>query len=273
MRIWQAASPSCDVPVSSLPQEQIDLVNAVSQKNPNTVIVLNTGTPIVLKEIIDNPNVKAVLNMWHTGQEGGTAIARQLLGQANPSGHSPMTWPLNNHDTIEGYDQPRGLYDGDKPGKHPERLNGGPDGSANWTQGIYSGYRYYDQMQIPVQFPFGYGLSYTSFAFSNLKTTPNADGSMGVEFDVKNTGTVDGTEVAQVYVGPGPEVKGVQQAVRALRGFERVELKAGETRHVTIKLEPRSFQYWGEPVQKWVTNAGERTIFVGDADALDHLRL
>lgn len=96
---------------------------------------------------------------------------------------------------------------------------------------------------------------------------------MSVEFDLKNTGAVDGAEVAQVYAGPGPEAKGVQQAVRALRGFERVELKAGETRHVTIKLEPRLFQYWGERVQKGGTNAGERTIFVGDADALDHLPL
>jgi beta-glucosidase len=262
-----------DVTVSSLPKEQIALVNAVAAKNPNTVVVLNTGTPIVLKAWIDNPNVKAVLNMWHTGQEGGTATARLLLGQANPSGHSPMTWPLNNSDTIEGYDQPRGLYERDTPGKHPERLNGGPDGSASWTQGIYSGYRYYDQLQIPVQFPFGYGLSYTSFAYSNLKAVLNADGSMNVDFDLKNTGAADGADVVQVYVGSGPQVKGVQQAVRTLRGFDRVELKTGETKHVTIKLEPRSFQYWNESAQKWVTNPGERTIFVGDANAIDHLPL
>lgn len=98
-----------DGSVSSVPEEQIQLINAVAEKNPNTVVVLNTGTPIVLKEWIDNLNVKAVLNMWQAGQEGGTATARLLLGQANPSGHSPMTWPLNSTDTIAGYSQPRGL--------------------------------------------------------------------------------------------------------------------------------------------------------------------
>jgi beta-glucosidase len=262
-----------DAEVSSLPAEQIELINAVAAVNPNTVVVLNTGTPIVLKEWINNPNVKALLNMWQTGQEGGTATARLLLGQANPSGHSPMTWPLNNHDTIEGYDQPHGLYDGDTAGRHPERLNGLPDGASRQTEGIYSGYRFYDQLQIPVQFPFGFGLSYTNFTFSNLKTMPNADGSLNAEFDVKNTGAVSGAEVAQVYVGPGPAMKGMQQAVRALRGFERVNLNPGETRHLSIQLDVRSFQCWSETAQKWVTNPGERSIYIGDADSIEHLPL
>lgn len=152
-------------------------------------------------------------------------------------------------------------------------MNGLPGGASNQTEGIYSGYRYYDQLQIPVQFPFGYGLSYTSFTFSNLKVMPSADGSVDVEFNVKNTGIVEGAEVAQVYVGPGPEIDYVQQAVRALRGFYRVDLKAGETKLVTIRLEKRSFQYWSAAVQKWVTDSGERTIFVGDADATNHLPL
>ncbi len=269
----QTGDPQVEVHVSSIQPEQIRLIEAVAAKNPNTVVVINTGTPIVVKEWIDNPNVKALLNVWHSGQEGGTAIARLLLGRANPSGHTTITWPRNNDDTIEGFSQPQGLYPGDTPGKHRERLNGGPDGSSIETQGIFSGYRYYDKMNIPVQFPFGFGLSYTTFAFSNLKLAPNSDGTVTVEFDIRNTGKFAGAEVAQIYVGPGPEIANVQQAVRSLRSYDRVELEPGQSKHVTLKLDQRSFQYWSEPNQKWVTNSGKRTIFVGDADATQYLPL
>ena len=269
----QTGDPAVEVHVSSIQPEQIRLIDAVAAKNPNTIVVINTGTPIIVKEWIDNPNVKAVLNVWHSGQEGGTAIARLLLGQANPSGHTTITWPRNNDDTIEGFNQPQGLYPGDTPGKHRERLNGGPDGSSVETQGIFSGYRYYDKMNIPVQFPFGYGLSYTTFAFSNLMLTPNNDGTVTVDFDIKNTGKLAGAEVAQVYVGPGPEVPNVQQGVRSLRAYDRIELEPGQSKHVNLKLDQRSFQYWSEPDQKWVMNAGMRTIYVGDADATQRLQL
>jgi len=190
---------------------------------------LNTGTPAIVKEWIDNPNVKALLNMWHSGQEGGTAAARLLLGQANPSGHVTVTWPRDNVDTIATYNQLRGLYPGDSPGIHLERVKGRDETPSVESQGIYSGYRYYDELGIPVQFPFGYGLSYTTFRFSDLKLDPKTNGTVAVTFGVTNTGRVAGAAVAQVYVGPGPEVEGVQQATRSLRGFERVYLEPGET--------------------------------------------
>jgi beta-glucosidase len=135
------------------------------------------------------------------------------------------------------------------------------------SQGIYSGYRYYDNLGVPVQFPFGYGLSYTNFKFSALKLAPNEDGTVSVTFTVTNTGRMAGAAVPQVYVGPGPAVDGVQQAVRSLRGFDRVYLEPGQAKALTISLDQRSFQYWGEPRQQWVTNFGSRTIFVGEADA------
>ncbi len=266
-------APHSDSNISSLNPAQVQLIEAVAAKNPNTVVVLNTGTPIVVKEWINDPNVKAVLNMWHAGQEGGTATARLLLGRANPSGHVTITWPKDNTDTIQSYNQPKGLYPGDTAGTHPERLNGAIDGSSKETQGIFSGYRYYDRLDLPVQFSFGFGLSYTTFKFSNLKLTPSADGTVAVSFDLSNTGSLAGAAVPQVYVGPGRDVPGVQQAVRSLRGFDRVYLLPGRTKRWTIKLDKRSFQYWSEPGQRWLTNYGNRTIFVGDADSTAHLPL
>ena len=259
--------------ISSLGPNQLQLVKAVAAKNPNTVVVLNTGTPIIVKEWIDNPNVKAVLNMWQAGQEGGTAAARLLLGQANPSGHVTITWPKDNGDTVHGYNQPRGLYPGDTAGAHPERLNGSAEKPSTESQGIYSGYRFYDQLGLPVQFPFGFGLSYTNFKFSTLTLTSNDDGTVTVTFDVTNTGRVAGAAVPQVYVGAGPAVDHVQQSVRSLRGFDRVYLEPGQTKRVSIGLDRRSFQYWSEPSQKWIANYGNRTIFVGEADAPSYLPL
>jgi hypothetical protein len=221
--------------------------------------------------------------MWFAGQEGGTATARVLLGLANPGGHSSMTWPKNATDTIWAYDEPAGaLYPGSAGGRHPERLNG--NGGCTGTgcpaatgtvesEGIFAGYRYFDKLGIAPQIPFGYGLSYTSFRFSNLNVVPKLDGTVDVGFDVTNTGARAGDEVAQVYVGPGPDRPGIQQAVRALRGFDRVSLDAGQTKHETINLDRRSFQYWDETTQQWLTDYGPRTISVGDADALTSLPL
>jgi beta-glucosidase len=259
--------------LSSLNPNQLRLIEAVAAKNPHTVVVVNTGTPFVVKEWINNPNVKSVLNMWHSGQEGGTATARLLLGQANPSGHVTITWPKDNTDTIATYDQPHALYAGGTTGSHPERVNGMDGKPSVESQGIYSGYRYYDQLNLPVQFPFGYGLSYTKFEFSALKLKANVDGTVSVSFALKNTGQLAGVSVPQVYVGPGPEVPGVQQGVRSLRGFDRVYLKPGQTKQVIINLDQRSFQYWSESGQRWITNYGTRKIFVGDADESSSLPL
>lgn len=259
--------------VSSLNDDQIELIEAVAAANANTIVVLNVGTPVIVKSWANNTRVKSILNAWLSGQEGGTAISRILLGQAYPSGHTTMTWPLNGADTLVSYDQPAPLYPEDSLGVHPERLNGGAHGSTIGSQGIFSGYRYYDKLAIPVQYPFGFGLTYTSFAFSNLKTSTARDGDLEVEFDLKNVGTVDGVQIAQVYVGAGPAVRGVQQAIRSLRGFARTGLKAGESRHISIGVDRRSFQYWNEHEQTWTTLAGPRTIWVGDANALDHLPL
>ena len=252
--------------VSSLGPADVRLIEAVAAKNRNTVVVLNTGTPAIVKEWVHLANVKAVLNMWQSGQEGGTATARLLLGQANPSGHNTMTWPVDGSDTVESYNQLHGLYPGDTPGAHPERATAEGEASTQETQGIYSGYRFYDKVGLQVQFPFGFGLSYTTFVYSDMRVVPVKDGEVTVSFRVTNSGQVAGAAVPQVYVGPGPSVAGVQQAIRSLRGFDRVFLAPHETKAVTIRLDQRSFQYWSESTQRWVTNYGPRTIFVGEAD-------
>lgn len=256
--------------ISELPPAQVQLIEAVAAANPRTVVVLNTGAPVLVPWI---GRVRSVLELWNAGQEGGTATARLLLGQANPSGHTPITWPLHATDTAWGYPEPAGgLYPGSTAGPHPERLNGLPDGSSSATQGIFVGYRYYDRLGIPVRFPFGHGLSYTTFRYRALRVGRAPDGRTVVAFEVENTGKVAGAAVPQVYLGPAPDVPPhVQQAVRALRGFERVELRPGEARHVAIALPERAFQYWDSPSQAWRTAPGERELWVGEG--LGDLRL
>lgn len=262
--------PVDDSRISSLNEDQRALIEAVAAANRNTVVVLNTGTPVIVKEWIDNPNIRSVLNMWHPGQEGGTATARLLLGHASPGGHTTITWPMRPDDTVQHYVQPFALGPGDTPGAHPERANGGKDGSSAMTQGIFSGYRFYDRFALPVQFPFGFGLTYTHFAYSGLRHGLNRDGSMTLRFTIRNTGKHDGAAVPQVYVGPGQAKPLVQQAVRALAGFERVELKPGEAREVSITVPERAFQSWSEEHQRWETNVGRRRIWVAQAnDAAD----
>jgi len=255
--------------IGDLSPEQEDLIDAVARANPRTVVVLNTEAPVVVPWIA---RVKSVLEMWNPGQEGGTATARLLLGEANPSGHTPITWPLVGTDTVYGHVEPAdGLYPGSSAGNHPERLNGLPDGSSDETEGIYVGYRYYDKLGLPVRFAFGHGLSYARFEYSGLSAVPEG-GGVTVHFTVRNVGDLEGAAVPQVYVGPAPGVPSyVQQALRALRGFDRVTLEAGQAKQVAIALDERSFQYWDSPSQSWVRAPGERTIWVGEG--LDDLRL
>lgn len=260
------------ITVSPLPADQVELIEAVAAVNPNTVVVLNTAEDVVTSPWVGLPGVKSVLEMWNSGSEGGTATARLLLGQANPSGHTPITWPVNGDDTIYSYDQTTPLYPGDTTGTHPERAQ--VNGATDWTQGIYSGYRYYDREGIPVQFPFGYGLSYSQFAFSRLRVMPASDGGLNVTFSIKNISQVAGAEVPQVYLGaPSNQPAGIQFAVRSLAQFSRVQLGAGQTETVTEHVPLRQLQYWDTATQQWVVATGTRMVYVGDADSLARLPL
>jgi len=273
--------------VNAMSAANVNLINAVAAANPNTIVVLNNDNPVDTSWI---GNVKSLLDMWFAGQEGGTSTARILLGQANPSGHTAMTWPVNRTDTIWGYNEPaNALYPGSTAGQHLERLNGnancsgtGNPGSLDCpaadgtteSEGVYAGYRYFDKLGIAARFPFGYGLSYTTFAFSGLAVAQTADGGADVSVTVTNTGSVAGADAVQVYVGPPSDSPaGVRFAVRSLAQFGRVELGAGQDKRVTMHIPARQLSYWSESTQNWVLDAGGRKILVGDADSLGHLPL
>jgi beta-glucosidase len=273
--------------VIAMSAAQVNLITAVAAANPNTIVVINSDNPVDTSWI---DSAKSVLEMWFAGQEGGTSTARILLGQANPGGHTALTWPVNRTDTIWGYNEPAdGLYPGSTAGQHLDRLNGNAAcagagnpgslpcplaGGTNESEGIYTGYRYFDKLGITPRFPFGFGLSYTTFAFSKLKVKQTDDGGADVSFTVKNTGSVSGADAVQVYVGPpSARPSGVRFAVRSLAQFDRVELGAGQSKDVELHVTARQLSYWSESAQQWVLDAGGRTIYVGDADALDHLPL
>jgi beta-glucosidase len=263
----QVTSP----PVNSFDAPQADLIQQMAQANRRQVVVSNTDVATLMQWL---PRVGSVLQMWYPGSEGGTSTARLLLGLANPGGHLTSTWPANVNDTIFGYDQTKPLYPGDTTGVHSDRLSDTPP--INFSEGVFVGYRFFDREGITPMFPFGWGLSYTSFRFSRPRVTRSGAG-VNVSFAVTNIGRRAGDDVAQVYIGPAPSVpSGVQQAVRSLAGFDRVVLNAGQTRRVVIHLGPghdldgygdrRAFQFWNTVSQSWATAGGPRRVWVGDAD-------
>ena len=236
-------------PDFALPGDQDSMIDEIAAVNPNTVVVLNVSQPIAMPWL---GKVKAVLQMWWPGDEGGWATAKLLLGKSGPAGRLPFTWAKRLED-----------YAANDP-KHPERSDKGVDGKTTFSEGVDVGYRWFDHEKIEPLYPFGYGLSYTSFAYSGLKVAKASDGGLDVTVDIKNTGGVDSDEVAQVYLGaPGKIPAGVQFPVRALVGFDRVFVAAGKSKNVTLHVAPRQLRYWSTKDSKWMTASGRRTLSVG----------
>jgi beta-glucosidase len=236
-------------PVFGLPGEQDKLVEEVAEVNPNTIVVLNTSQPLALPWV---DKVKAVLEMWWPGDEGGWATAAILSGKSSPAGRLPVTWGKRLED-----------YAATDP-MHPERSHKGVDGKTTYSEGVYVGYRWFDKEKIAPLFAFGHGLSYTTFKYSGLKVAKAADGGLDVKVTIKNSGGAESDEVPQVYLGaPSVIPPGVQFPVRALVGFDRVPLAAGEAKTVTLHVAPRQLQYWSTKEGKWVTATGKRTLSVG----------
>lgn len=240
-----------DKPVFQLPGRQDQLIAGVAAANPNTIVVLNVSQPVAMPWL---SKVKAVLVLWFPGEEGGSATANLLLGKANPAGRLPFTWP-------EQFDQ--GVA---ADPAHPERQNP-PDegkGKTTYSEGIFIGYRWFDQQNLQPLFPFGYGLSYTHFAYSDLHVASASDGGLDVRFTLRNDGAVPGDEVPQVYLdAPQAPPSDAQFAVRALAAFDRVHLASGETREVTFHVPQRGLQYWSPTANQWTLATGPRTVQVG----------
>jgi beta-glucosidase len=236
-------------PVFGLPGEQNKLVEEVTAVNPNTIVVLNTSQPVALPWL---DKVKAVLEMWWPGDEGGWSTANLLAGKTSPAGRLPVTWGKRLED-----------YPATDP-KYPERSQKGVDRKTTYSEGVNVGYRWFDHEKIDPLFAFGHGLSYTTFAYSGLSVAKASDGGLDVMVNIKNTGSADSDEVPQVYLGAPSEIPaGIQFPVRALAAFDRVHLAAGEAKAVTLHVAPRQLQYWSTKDGKWVAATGKRTVSVG----------
>jgi beta-glucosidase len=241
--LWTRGKPDF-----ALPGEQDKLVEEIAAVNPNTMVVLNVSQPVAMPWI---NKVKGVLQMWWTGDEGGWATADVLLGKTNPAGRLPFTWAKRLED-----------YAANDPA-HPERSEKGVDGKTTYSEGVNVGYRWFDKEKIEPLFPFGFGLSYTSFGYSDLKVEKAADDGLDVSVRVKNMGSVAGDEVPQVYLdAPKQQPKGAQFAVRTLAAFDRVTLAPGESKEVTMHVAPRSLEYWSVAEKRWV-RADRRRVQVG----------
>lgn len=231
-----------------LTEQQVALIRAVSKVQPNTVVVLNNGAPVVMSSWIDD--VAAVLEGWMMGQGGGMAIADVLFGKVNPSGKLAETFPIKLADT-------------------PAYLNWpGDTGEVHYGERLFIGYRYYDTKKMPVLFPFGYGLSYTTFVYSNAKvskkTFRDVDG-VTISVDITNTGKVAGKEIVQVYVHDQKST--LVRPEKELKGFAKVELKPGEIRTISIPLDFRAFSFYHPGYKQWVTEDGEFDILIAASAA------
>ncbi|MGA3045539.1 MAG: glycoside hydrolase family 3 C-terminal domain-containing protein [Terracidiphilus sp.] len=239
---------SFDVKTMDLPAGQDELIEAVEQANPHTIVVLNTGDPVTMTKWIDK--TPALLDMWYGGQEGGHALASILFGDANPSGKLPVSLPKRFEDSPAYANYP------------------GQNLKVNYAEGIYVGYRYFDTKQVEPQFPFGFGLSYTTFEYKNLQVGPlellpshTPSSLFAVTLKVKNAGSRAGAEVVQLYVHDGHSK--IDRPVHELKGFQRVELKPGETKSVMFALDHADLSYWSPEKKDWVADPGTFEVQVG----------
>jgi beta-glucosidase len=236
-------------PVFGIPGDQNQLIEDVAAVNPNTIVVLNVSQPVALPWL---GKVKAVLQMWFPGDEGGWATADLLLGRVSPAGRLPFTW-MKAMDQAPANDP-----------KHPERSAKGVEGKTTYAEGVNVGYRWFDQNNLEPLFPFGYGLSYTKFEYSDLKVARAADGGLDVSFRLRNTGGVASDEVPQVYLAaPSRAPQGAQFAPRALVAFDRVNVPAGEAKDVTLHVPRRGLEFWSTAQDKWALAASSRRVHVG----------
>lgn len=231
----------------SLPNDQDALIEAVAKANPRTVVVLNTGGGVMMPWLA---SVAGVLEMWLPGDSYGPAAARLLFGDADPGGRLPVTFPV---DETQG--------PATKSAQYPGLLS--DDGSldaAHFDEGVFIGYRYWDQYNQKPLFPFGYGLSYSTFTIKGVSANAAPGGGATVAVSVRNTGKRPGSEVVQLYVA-FPKTAG--EPPRQLKGFEKVSLQPGERKIVHISLGPEAFRYWDEKTHAWTLAPGAYQVMAG----------
>jgi beta-glucosidase len=240
-----------DLSSIELPGRQNELIAAVAQANPKTIVVLQTGGPIEMPWI---DSVAAVLQPWYPGQEAGNAIADVLTGAAEPSGRLPQTFPVRWADN-PAHSQDREVYPG-------------LEGKVRYEEGIFVGYRHYDKLGLTPLFPFGFGLSYSQFALSDLVVDDSrfeADGVVTATVTVTNVGKRDGAAVVQLYVSDDKASDPRPQ--KELKAFSKVQIRAGETAQVTLSLDARAFAYYRVQAGHWLVEDGSFTLRVGQSSA------
>jgi beta-glucosidase len=245
----ETESESADREFQLLPGQN-DLIQQVAAVNPHTIVVLNAGGSVDTAPWLTH--VPALLDIWYSGEEGGAALASLLFGDANPSGRLPISWErtLSDNPSLPFYYTAPGT----------NRITYGDD--------IFVGYRGYEHNHTQPLFPFGFGLSYTTFKYSNLEVHPDPaspSGNYTVSFDITNTGTRAGADVAQVYVSE--DHPSVPRPPQELKAFARVDLNPSETRHVSVPLNARSFAWYDVPAKAWHADAGTFTIHVSRSSA------
>ncbi len=238
-----------------LPPAQDELIDQIAAANKNTIVIVTSGGGIDMTRWVDH--VPALFEAWYPGEEGGEALAQLLFGDFDPSGRLPISIErrLEDNPTYDNY--------------YPK--SGGK--KVEYKEGIFVGYRYYDKSAVKPLFPFGYGLSYTSFAFKNLKISPTvagqpsptSDSQISISFDVTNTGTRAGSEVAEIYVGDHHAP--VPRPIKELKGFAKVSVNPGETRNVTVNLDKRAFSYYEVSKHSWTVAPGAFDLFVARSSA------
>ncbi len=248
----------------TLPWGQDALVETMAAANPHTIVTLTGGGGMNVERWLDN--VPVLLHTWYPGQEGGTALAEVLFGKHDPEGKLPVTFDRSWADSASA---PWYYSKGPDKTLHTIGADGQPldyqIAQIEYGDKLMVGYRYWTTTGKHPLFPFGFGLSYTAFGFShlNVPATAQAGSTVPVSFDVTNTGNLEGAEVAQLYVSD-PSAK-VDRPERELKGFQKVRLAPGETKHVTLDLDARAFSYWSEPAHKWTIDPGRFVIRVGDS--------
>lgn len=234
-----------DKPDMQMPFGQNKLIKAVLKANPKTIVVLIGGGPIDMSQWVND--VQGIIQAWYPGMEGGNVLAKIIFGQVNPSGKLPMSFPKKLEDV---------------PAHKLNAYPGNEKKEEYYFDDIYVGYRYYDTYKVDPQFPFGFGLSYTTFSYSNLKIS-SINKKATITFTIKNTGKVAGADVAQVYVHQ--EKSTLPRPQKELKGFQKVFLQPGESKTVTITLNENAFHYYNDNLNKWILEPGKFDILVGNS--------
>jgi beta-glucosidase len=226
-----------------LPGFQEDLINSVAAVNPNTVVVINSGTPVLMNHW--EPRVKGLIMAYYPGHEGGNALASILFGDVNPSGKLPFTF----------------IADSAQAPAFNNYMNVIP--KIKYAEGMYFGYRFIDKHKLAPRFPFGYGLSYTSFSIVKASAEITGKNSFIVKAMVKNTGKIAGKEVVQLYVSD--QNHQIDMPVKELKAFDKTLIQPGETKEVKLMLPPKAFMYYSADQKKWVSDPGKYKLLIGNS--------